>query len=408
MTDIRSESIDPEIEGEGLYRLLFEHTPVAHLIISNNGRVVSANVRCAELLRYPGKELEGGSFFDLIHEPDRELVQARIGECLHTAGLVRRWEADAVCHDGTRIHIWQKARSARTPDNRLFLIITCKGVQEKEASGGVPGFPGRTGDPASERWPTSRSAAGRRTSPDLLFPRRGAAHLGREETLRDKTPSYSPDSPRLNRSASRSSGIPFEPSRRESDHDIRGRLESIQRVGDNLSQMIQDLLDVARIDSNGLLSDVKTVTVQPVLAEVIRRFSPHACDRGVRLWCHSADYLPAVRADRERLLQILSNLLGIAINVTPSGGAITVSAEALGADGVRFRVADTGGWIAPDQLDHLFDRYRPTTGPDDQRSGGPGLGLVKRLIEAHGGKLLVRSEPGWGSIFSFTLPVAAV
>jgi signal transduction histidine kinase len=199
-------------------------------------------------------------------------------------------------------------------------------------------------------------------------------------------------------------GLPDHPG----DSDLlRKHLESIQRVGNNLSQMIQDLLDVARFESDGLLADVKAVTVQSLLSEVIRMFNPLARDRGVRLWCHSPDYLPAVQADRERLLQILSNLIGIAMNFTPSGGAITITAEARGSGGVRFRIADSGGWIPPDHLDHLFDRYS-RTGTADRRTGGPSLALVKRLIEAHGGELAVRSEPGWGSIFSFTLPAAAV
>lgn len=186
---------------------------------------------------------------------------------------------------------------------------------------------------------------------------------------------------------------------------LRKHLEIIQRAGNNMNQMIQDLLDVARLESAGPPIDMKPVTVQSVLADTIRMFRPLARDQGVRLWCHSPDYLPAVQADRDRLAQILVSLVGNAVKFTPSGGSVTISVEVT-TPGVRFRIADTGRGISPEHLSHIFDRYWQAK-RSDRRGAGLSLAIVKRLVEAHGGEISAVSEVGKGSTFSFTIPGAA-
>lgn len=414
--DPRPASLDPEIEGEGLYRLLFEHAPVAHFIVGDALELVSVNARGAELLRYPAEELEGRPLLEIVEESDRSLTNLRVNECLRATGLLRCWDASFLRRDGACVRLRHTARSAQVADGRYFLEITCEELPEREApvgagttsafaeqgtrySQGVPAGARPPRGAFSRAWPGGRTGDSRSSRPGQISGARVGE--GRVSTSSgEPRDSLDPSIP--------GSRFHLDFPGREADPDLLWKqLEIIQRAGSNLSQMIQDLLDVARFESDGLLPDVKPVTVQSVLTEVTRMFNPLARDRGVRLWCHSPDYLPAVRADRERLLQILSNLVGIAINFTPSGGAITVSADPCGSAQVRFRVADTGGWIPPDHLDHLFDRHW-RAGQAEGRNGGPGLALVKRLIEAHGGELTVRSEPGWGSIFSFTLPAAAV
>jgi signal transduction histidine kinase len=112
--------------------------------------------------------------------------------------------------------------------------------------------------------------------------------------------------------------------------------------------------------------------------------------------------LPPVLADRKRVLQVFSNLIGNALRYTPEGGRITVRARREGRF-VRFFVSDTGKGIAPEHLPHLFERYWQPKGT--REGAGLGLPIAKGIVEAHGGYILVESEPGRGSTFSFTLPV---
>ncbi len=111
-----------------------------------------------------------------------------------------------------------------------------------------------------------------------------------------------------------------------------------------------------------------------------------------------------VRADRERIFQVLSNILGNAIKFTPEQGAIDLAVDAEG-DRIRFAVRDTGPGIPREQLSQVFNRYWQAR---KQESKGAGLGLyiVKGIIEAHGGRVWVDSQEGRGSTFYFTLPVA--
>jgi signal transduction histidine kinase len=115
--------------------------------------------------------------------------------------------------------------------------------------------------------------------------------------------------------------------------------------------------------------------------------------------------LPAVCADRDRLLQVFGNLVGNAVKFTATGGTITVAAEELHRT-VRFSVSDTGSGIAPENVPHLFDRFWQAT-RSDRRGIGLGLSIVKALVEAHGGHMAVESTPGHGTTFAFSIPVAA-
>jgi signal transduction histidine kinase len=141
--------------------------------------------------------------------------------------------------------------------------------------------------------------------------------------------------------------------------------------------------------------------LEAVIAETIDTFNPAASERNIRLEQDVAPRDLEARADRERLVQVLSNLVGNALKFTPDGGAIRVSARKEGRR-VRFEVRDTGPGIAPDHLPHLFDRYWKA---DVRGARGAGLGLyiAKGIVEAHGGRIWVESQPGKGSSFQFEL-----
>jgi signal transduction histidine kinase len=113
--------------------------------------------------------------------------------------------------------------------------------------------------------------------------------------------------------------------------------------------------------------------------------------------------LPIVRADPDRLLQALANLVANALKFAGTGGRVTLSAEH-GPAGVRLSVQDTGPGIAADDLPHVFDRYWQKRRAGGKRGTGLGLAIVRGIVEAHGGTINVESTPGAGSEFSFTIP----
>jgi PAS domain S-box-containing protein len=174
---------------------------------------------------------------------------------------------------------------------------------------------------------------------------------------------------------------------------------------DQMDHLIQDLLDITRIEAGRLRIAVEPVELAEVLVEARAMFQRAAAEAKLSIVTELIGSLPRVRADRQRLLQLLSNLIGNAVKFTPPGGRITLRAEALEGE-VLLSVSDTGIGIAAEQLPHLFDRFWQAHA---SRRGGAGLGLViaKGIVEAHGGSIRVQSEPGRGSTFSFTLLTAA-
>jgi signal transduction histidine kinase len=168
-----------------------------------------------------------------------------------------------------------------------------------------------------------------------------------------------------------------------------------------MARMIQDLLDIARIESGSLAVERAPFPVVPFMDDAATMLRPLAERQRQRLEATVADDVDTVCADRDRLLQILSNLVGNAVKFTPPGGTITMAAEA--EDGaVRLRVSDTGTGIRPEHIPHLFDRFWQAT-RTDRRGLGLGLPIVKGLVEAHGSRIVVTSTVGEGTTFSFTI-----
>jgi C4-dicarboxylate-specific signal transduction histidine kinase len=185
----------------------------------------------------------------------------------------------------------------------------------------------------------------------------------------------------------------------------RKQLEIIKRGCDRMNRMIQDLLDIASIEGGRLAIETTAVAVESLMDEVATMLRPGVEKQGQRLECRIAPGLPAVSADRDRLLQVFSNLVDNAVKFGAAGGTITVSAE-VDHRAVRFCVSDTGCGIAPDHVPHLFDRFWQATRAD-RRGIGLGLSIVKALVEAHGGRIAVESRRGEGTSFHFWVPVAA-
>jgi len=180
----------------------------------------------------------------------------------------------------------------------------------------------------------------------------------------------------------------------------------IRRAVDRANRLIQDLLDVSRIDAGGFSVATEPIAPEALLADACEAMAPTAAAANVQLTCSSgAADLPDVMADRERLQQVFGNLIGNAIKFTPAGGTIDVTASANGPFNVRFAVRDSGPGMSPENLPHIFDRFWQAR--HGERTGaGLGLAIAKGIVEAHDGNIWAQSEPGHGAEIAFELPVA--
>jgi signal transduction histidine kinase len=183
----------------------------------------------------------------------------------------------------------------------------------------------------------------------------------------------------------------------------RQRLTVIQRAGQRMNRLINDLLSVSIIEAGRLTVEPRPTPVSAILDDAMEMLRPIAADKSIRLEISAPASLPDVMADSTRILQVLSNLAGNAIKFTPTGGLVTISASREGSK-VRFDVADTGPGIAPEQLTNIFGRFWQANRAD-ARGIGLGLSIAKGIVEAHGEQLRVASTLGLGSTFSFALSV---
>ncbi|MDI1446378.1 ATP-binding protein [Polyangium sp. 6x1] len=192
--------------------------------------------------------------------------------------------------------------------------------------------------------------------------------------------------------------------RRAREPGISRRGESIQHAALRMNRLIQDLLDVARLDAGQLSVMRGDVPADKVAIEAVEAQRPFARECSVELELDVAAELPEIWADRDRVLQVFENLIGNAIKFTRAGGRIRVGA-ARREQAVLFWVADTGLGIPMQQIPHLFDRFWQAK-EADHRGAGLGLSIVKGLVEAHGGSVWAESTVGVGSTFFFTIPIA--
>ncbi|MFL5498371.1 MAG: PAS domain S-box protein [Gemmatimonadaceae bacterium] len=185
----------------------------------------------------------------------------------------------------------------------------------------------------------------------------------------------------------------------------RRQVEIVRRAADRMNRMIQDLLDVKRMESGRLTIELKPEEPGSLVNDTVDMLRPLAAGTGIMLDTALDDDLPCVVADVARIQQVLSNLVGNAVKFTPRNGRITVSAERIDGE-VRFGVIDTGPGIPAEQVPHIFGRFWQARA-SDRRGIGLGLAIAKGIVEAHNGRIWVESHVGLGSTFYFTLPSAS-
>jgi signal transduction histidine kinase len=185
-------------------------------------------------------------------------------------------------------------------------------------------------------------------------------------------------------------------------------LDVILGNADRMSELINDLLDISRIESGKTTLEIQPVNLSHIVAQVVgehlQGLISHE-DKPIKVSTNISPTLPMVNADPDRVTQILTNLLDNAFQYTPANGKISVSTQANGSF-VAISVSDTGVGISKENQAKVFDRFFRVEDSEIQQVPGTGLGLaiVRSLVEMHGGTISVESSLGEGSTFTFTLP----
>jgi signal transduction histidine kinase len=184
----------------------------------------------------------------------------------------------------------------------------------------------------------------------------------------------------------------------------------INSSGKLLLALINDILDMSRIEAGQQKLLEEIISVDSVINDCVRMVTSKAADGGVRLIVENKGVLPPLRADERALKQILLNLLSNAVKFTPQGGVVTVAAEVTRDRGLAVSIVDTGIGIAEDVLKDLFLPFRQADSSISRRFGGSGLGLAisKKLMELHGGEISIESRLGRGTRVTLLMPAARV
>jgi len=191
----------------------------------------------------------------------------------------------------------------------------------------------------------------------------------------------------------------------EPSEKMRTVLERLQANGKHLLGLINDVLDLSKIEAGQLALSLEDYSLSDVVHGVVSAVEPLAAEKRLAFKAEVPADLPTGHGDGRRLSQVLLNLVGNAIKFTDKG-EVAIRAEA--ANGAfTVAVCDTGPGIAPPDQAKIFEEFQQADSSITRKKGGTGLGLsiAKRIIEMHGGRIWVESEPGKGSTFYFTLPV---
>ena len=363
-------------ESEVRLRSLFEQVPIGVMFMAPDGTFLQTNPQLSTMLGLSEDALRGRSITELTLPGDADtLIQAR-------AGLLR--DADAYFDrqlrlqhaDGHMFWVRAQVRALRNADGRVHRLA---GVVE-DITERLRLADAEQARERAEMASRAKSEFVSRMSHELRTPLN--AMLGFAQLM------CMPGGPQLN----------------PRQH---GWAQQIQRAGWHLLEMINDTLDLARIESGADALTLVPVTLAPLVAASQDMVATLAAQRGIRLTVDLPGDLPAVRADATRLTQVLTNLLSNAVKYNRDGGTVHVSGHAVAGRQVNITVSDTGIGMSTTQLQALFEPYN-RLGRETSSIEGTGIGLVisRRLAELMGGTLQADSPQGAGAVFTLTLPMA--
>jgi len=183
-------------------------------------------------------------------------------------------------------------------------------------------------------------------------------------------------------------------------------LGRVKYNAERLTRMTNELLDLSRIEAGRMELHLSSVSVSELVSEVVESLQSVAREKGITIRQRGDTSLPFLQGDRDKLHQVLTNLIHNAIKFTPPNGQVLVALENRNDEWMEICVADTGRGIPPDELGKIFEKfYRGDAAPAESQGAGLGLAIARSLVELHGGRIRVESTLGQGSRFFFTLPI---
>ena len=190
------------------------------------------------------------------------------------------------------------------------------------------------------------------------------------------------------------------------EEPTRKTLELLREEAQRLTSMVTDLRELSAIESSSLKLNLESVNLNELLYKITYEFKPRFREKGIIFTVKTPSDLPEVKADKNRLVQIIVNLLNNAISYTPDVGKVEISAKRVNGY-VEVEISDTGIGIPPKDIPHIFERFYRGDKSRSRETGGTGIGLaiVKELVQALSGEISVKSVEGSGTTFRFTLPV---
>jgi PAS domain S-box-containing protein len=355
-------------------RALMEASPLAIVAFDVEGRVVSWHGGAERLFGWTSAEVVGRS---LDHTPPDKLDEAqRLRELVLTNGdSLSDVETARLRKDGSRVEVSISTARLHDQAGRLSGVVAVYSDMTERRRASAEQRARETAEAANR----AKSQFLANMSHELRTPLN--AIIGFSELLDDQA--YGELNPRQHK-----------------------YVTNILSSGRHLLQLINDILDLAKIEAGRLTLDVSEFTIASALEDVQRIVEPLALSKRIAVTVESADDLPPLVADRPKLKQIFYNLVSNAIKFTPEGGKVSVTARA--ADGGIFiSVADTGIGIGSEDLERIFLEFEQVDSSYARHQEGTGLGLAltRRLVELHGGRIWVESVLGHGSTFSFVLPL---
>ena len=173
---------------------------------------------------------------------------------------------------------------------------------------------------------------------------------------------------------------------------------------DSMTQLVSELIELTRIETGAVQLNKEALNMNSIIKETITRLSPQAERKQLKIYPNLDEDLPTVQGDRERIQQVVGNILHNAIKFTPPSGQIRIT-TAVKDQSVLVQIADSGIGISKEDLVHIFERFFKADKSRTHEGSGLGLAIAKHIIQAHNGKIWVDSQEGRGSTFSFSLPV---
>lgn len=376
----RAETAQALRRSEADHRAIFERSPIGIARISSEGELLEANPALLMMLDHDFQVMRATSWPDLLRAYDQAAARARFSPLL--AGISEGKSVQVRAGTGGGKWLWLQLTATSIPDSSgrpehvLVMVEDVTLVREAQDRLGEALESQRSANATLEKLDRTKTEFLSIVSHEFRTALTGIQ--GFSELIRDG--GLEPD-------------------------EVRAYGGYIFNDADRVNRLIGDMLDLDRMESGRMSIRTADVDINEVLSDSIARAGSSP---SVEFKADLDPRLPIVVGDRDRLVQVVSNLVNNAVKYSPDGGTVTLSSRSEG-DFALVSVIDTGVGIPPDEISHVFERFRRVRSGAAQSIPGTGLGLtiVKQIVEMHGGKIWVESAVGHGSAFHFTLPLAA-